>query len=61
MSWGRPGSRDGHGVSFVTQTHVSGPPLLPLSDLPARVDGDLVGGRLHPDGGHGLQRGQVTF
>ncbi len=31
------------------------PPLLPLSDLPARVDGDLVGGRQHPDGGHGLQ------
>jgi hypothetical protein len=35
------------------------PPLLPLSDLPARVDDDLVGGGQHRDGGHGLQRGQV--
>jgi hypothetical protein len=34
------------------------PRLLPLSDLPAPVDGDLVGGRQHPDGGPGFQRGR---
>lgn len=65
----RQGPVAGHGPSAPARGPARGllrhldprepPPTTSAERPPGTVDGDLVGGRQHPDGGHGLQRGQV--